>query len=458
VRRRLLVANLAMVVGLLVALEVPLAFVYSRHEHDALDSQLQRDAATLGALAGDALARGGADLSILSQRFAVDPGEVVTIVDATGRNVSANDQLALDPALVRALDGARVGRTTSGEAGDLTFVAAPVTTRSGPVGAVLVGRSDAAIDDRVQRAVVLLVVLGVGVVALALAISDRLGRWVADPLRRLDDRTAAFGRGELSARADPTLGPPEVATLAGTFNEMADRLDALVSSQRRFVADASHQLRTPLTALRLRLENLDASEPDHVDPTRDAALDEVARLTRLVDGLLSLARAESQRPARTPVAVGDVLAERQQAWAPLAAEQDVVLGVAGHTAAELVAELVPGHLEQILDNLIANALDASAAGQTVELRAERRDGSVVVHVVDQGRGMAEDERRHAFDPFWRSPANPAGGGSGLGLAIAEQLARASRGTIALEVAPAGGIDAVVRFPAGSVRDPTGATT
>ena len=102
---------------------------------------------------------------------------------------------------------------------------------------------------------------------------------------------------------------------------MADRLDELVTSQRRFVADASHQLRTPLTALRLRLETLDPESA----ATRDAALEEVARLTRLVDGLLSLARAEGARPVREPVSVTAVLAERHEAWLPLAAEQRIGL-------------------------------------------------------------------------------------------------------------------------------------
>jgi len=99
--------------------------------------------------------------------------------------------------------------------------------------------------------------------------------------------------------------------LAATFNEMADRLDQLVAAQRRFVADASHQLRTPLTALRLRLENLDPATP-----TRDAALDETNRLSRIVDGLLALARAEGDQAERKPVDVGAVLATARTPGGP----------------------------------------------------------------------------------------------------------------------------------------------
>ena len=111
---------------------------------------------------------------------------------------------------------------------------------------------------------------------------------------------------------------------------------------------------------------------------------------------------------------------------------------------DLTAALVPGHLEQIIDNLVDNALDASRPGGTVDLTATRVDGVVEVHVVDQGTGMSDDERVHAFDPFWRGPGSREG--TGLGLAIVDQLARASRGTVALERSGSGGIDAVVRFP------------
>ncbi len=235
-----------------------------------------------------------------------------------------------------------------------------------------------------------------------------------------------------------------MVALADTFNEMADRLDELVTSQRRFVADASHQLRTPLTALRLRLETLG---PDSA-ATRDAALDEVARLTRLVDGLLSLARAEGARPVREPVSVTAVLAERQEAWLPLATEQRIglELDVSG-SASSVTAQLVPGHLEQILDNLIDNALDVSPPDSTVTLRSARVGGYVEIHVIDEGPGMTEEERRDAFAPFWQSATGRRAGSSGLGLAIAQQLARASQGSLRLDRSARGGIDAVVRFRA-----------
>ena len=164
-----------------------------------------------------------------------------------------------------------------------------------------------------------------------------------------------------------------------------------------------------------------------------------------MDGLLSLARAEGARPVREPVSVTAVLAERHEAWLPLASEQRIGLDLDVSGARSVGAQLVPGHLEQILDNLIDNALDVSPPDSTVTLRSERVGGFVEIHVIDEGPGMTEQERRDAFAPFWQSATGGRAGSSGLGLAIAQQLARASQGSLRLDPSPRGGIDAVVRF-------------
>ena len=109
------------------------------------------------------------------------------------------------------------------------------------------------------------------------------------------------------------------------------------------------------------------------------------------------------------------------------------------------ATIVPGHLDQILDNLIDNALDATPANRAVVLWSAATADGIEIHVTDEGRGMTDDERQHAFDPFWRSN-HGQDGHTGLGLAIVEQLTRASGGTATLERAAAGGLDAIVRFP------------
>ena len=223
-------------------------------------------------------------------------------------------------------------------------------------------------------------------------------------------------------------------------------LEDLVDAQDTFVADASHQLRNPMTALRLRLENLESEVGPEGTDDLGAALDEVARLSRIIDGLLALAHAERDgtRPEH-PVEIGTLVEERRDAWQPLAEERnvDVESRLPGHRVSALAT---PDRLAQVLDNLLANALDVSPAGSTITLAVDEQPAWVEVHVVDEGRGLTDAERQHAFDRFWRSSsASGDFGGSGLGLSIVRKLVQADGGEAALGSAPGGGVDAVVRL-------------
>jgi signal transduction histidine kinase len=447
-RRRLALSTLVLVTVVLLALEVPLGIIYSRHEHDALNTALQRDAGSLAALSEEIIEHpADHDVSALAQRFSQGAGGAVVIQDRSGTLLTPPGATDGDPGLQGALRAARSGQSSSGEVDGLTFVAVPTAAGGNDGGAVLIARSDESIDNRVHQFWFVLLVIGAAVLGGSVLVSSRLARWVTDPLRQLDESAAKLGQGDLSVRAQTDDGPPEIIALAATFNDMADRLDELLRSQRRFVADASHQLRSPITALRLRLENLSIDDPTRIAASRDAALRETARLTRLVDGLLTLARAEAHRPQREAVRVTDALVRRSDAWAPLAAEQGVDLHVHDTNDASLTAVLVPDHLDQILDNLIDNALDATSTGGSVALSGRRNGFKVEIHVTDEGRGMTDEERQRAFDPFWQSPNGHSNGNTGLGLAIVDQLVRSSGGTVGLYPNPDGGIDAVVSFPA-----------
>lgn len=444
-RRRLLVSNVILVTVVLLALEIPLALVYARHEHDSLQGALQRDASSLASLSEEIIEHpGDHDVGALAQRFSGGNGADVVIVNRDGTVLSPGSSAAY----VGALDRARAGQSSTGQQNGRAYIAVPVGASGDAHGAVLIARPDDA-SRRIHQFWVILGVIAAGVLALAVIVSQRLARWAIDPLQRLDDQAVELGRGELHVRADIGNAPPEITTLADTFNEMADKLDHLIASQRRFVADASHQLRTPLTALRLRLDSIDLEHPETVTTARAAALQETARLTRLVDGLLALARAEQNRPEREAIDVTAVVAQRYEAWAPLAAEHEIDLCFEANGGHPVRATIVPGHLEQILDNLIDNAIDATPDGRAVVLRVDRASDLVEVHVIDDGPGMTAEQRREAFAPFWQGPGRPAQGSSGLGLAIADQLVRTSHGTIALERSKSGGIDATVRFPPAS---------
>ncbi len=192
----MIVANLALVFAVLLVLEVPLALVYTRHEHDALDAALQRDAAALAVLAGEvAEVPGEQNLAGLGRRYSSEPAGLVAIVDPSGVDLTGGNVLSRDPGFRTALDAARLGTASTGEVNGIVYVAVPVGVGGG---AVLVARSDEPIDQRVHHFWLVLVGLGVSVLAVSLAISTRLSRWVVDPLRRLDQQAAALGQGQLS--------------------------------------------------------------------------------------------------------------------------------------------------------------------------------------------------------------------------------------------------------------------
>jgi signal transduction histidine kinase len=190
-----------------------------------------------------------------------------------------------------------------------------------------------------------------------------------------------------------------------------------------------------LTALRLRLESLPQSED------RDAALREADRLRYLVDGLLALARADAGSEASARVDASALARERIEAWSPLADEHGVTL--VAELNGPLPAHAAPGRLAQVLDNLLANALEASPRGGKVTLSAAAAPRGVELHLRDEGPGLSREQRERAFDRFWR--AGSGEGGSGLGLAIVKRLVTADEGEVELGEAPGGGVDAMVRL-------------
>ena len=198
----------------------------------------------------------------------------------------------------------------------------------GLVGTVILARSTKPLNGDV---VALWVILGtIAVVAMigAALLAFGLARWVSRPLAGLDATAGRLADGDLDSRAVVDSGPPELRRLATTFNTMAGRLEALVHGNRAVIADVSHQLRTPLAALRLRLDLLAADtdpDPETTGHELAGALEELARLSRLVDGLLAVARAENVVPVPAAVDVAEVARERVVAWHPVADDRGIAL-------------------------------------------------------------------------------------------------------------------------------------
>ncbi|MFK0158339.1 sensor histidine kinase [Streptomyces sp. NPDC090499] len=281
--------------------------------------------------------------------------------------------------------------------------------------------------------------LAVLVLAAAAAIGAVAARRITRPLRELNSMASRFSDGDLTARS-PVTGPAETRTLARTLNQGAERLDTLVASQRRFVADASHQLRTPLTALRLSLDNIaDGVDDEFVREDVEQATAEVIRMSRLVNGLLVLARAEAKVTAPEPLPLTDIVSERLAVWRPAADERGVRIALRGSADGRPAVLASPGHLEQVLDNVLSNALEVSPDGATITVRVEADAGEVTLSVLDEGPGMTDAEKSRAFDRFWRGQGLTGRSGSGLGLSVVRQLVTDDGGTVALRDAPGGGL-------------------
>jgi signal transduction histidine kinase len=308
----------------------------------------------------------------------------------------------------------------------------------------------------VHRSWIALALLGLLVLALAAAVGALVARRVARPVSRLERAAEQVAAGDLSVTAEVD-GTREQRSLARSFNEMTARLAKLLGSHQDFVADASHQLRTPLTALRLRLEEadaaLDAGDPAIARDELQAATGEADRLTRIVEELLVLTRAPGLRPPAEAVDLGTAAHEATERWAPSAAARGIELtAVPGATGR---VQSATGDLDRVLDALIENALAYSPPGTAVAVVAQ----DAAIHVDDEGPGVDEAEAEAVFERFRRGRAGrSAPGGSGLGLAIARELAGRWNATVALQPRATGGTRATVRFAPDTTapRPPAGA--
>ena len=451
--RRLLISYLALAIVVLALLEIPLGISYARNERHDLSTNVERDAVALASLAEDALEqRASAPPAVarLARRYQRDTGGRVVVVDAQGRALvdSESQGVGTDfssrPEIAAALDGTvATGTRHSNTLGtDLLYVAVPAASGGIVHGAVRITYPTSEVDERVRRYWLVLAAIAAVVLAVAVALAGGFARWIVRPLSRVEEAAGEVAAGNLSVRV-PATGPPELRRLAGSFNDMVVKLEALLYSQEQFVADASHQLLTPLTALRLRLENLARDGETGTSAELEGALDEVERLSALVDGLLTLARADRAGSAPVDLDVASVVEERVQAWAALAAEQNVQLDA--HVDGRPRARATSGRVEQVLDNLLANALEVAPPGTSVDVDAVRADGWVEVRVGDRGPGMSEEEIVRAFDRFWRAGAREEG--FGLGLAIVRRLVQADGGEIELRPRAGGGLECVVRLRA-----------
>lgn len=456
-RRLLLASFLGIVLVALAISSVPFAFFIQTVERERLLTTLERDAFVIAGKAEEALeSLSPSDLRPvrdLAQEYRDAGGARVVVTDEQGIVVVTNDPEE-NRAGVSYLSRPEFAEATAGQISTgerysetlgltLVYVAVPVFSGQNIVGAVRLTFDKAVIDAEVSRQLTGILIVALTTLALGGALALILSRTLARGIRELEHASEAFAGGDFSARAREDVGPSDIRALAGGFNAMAEKVSALVETQRRFASDASHQLRTPLTALMLRIEGLRESVKPTAKVTErfDALEQEIARLNRLIDGLLALGRAGAEKTPVISVDASTLARERLESWRSLAEESGVTLD--SHIEENVTIAAAETALEHILDVYIDNALAVSPAGSTITVLLTREGSAVTLLVQDEGPGVSDEVARRAFDRFWRGGSSYEG--SGLGLAIVKELADASGASVALESREDGGAQARVVF-------------
>jgi signal transduction histidine kinase len=453
-RIRLLGAFAYVLLLILLALEIPLALNLARRINAEVRDEAASQAIIVAANASGRMNDRQALRSIVTSA-ANDLGARVIVVDAPRGILRADSAVASPravsyssrPEIATALAGRRAqGERHSDTLGqDLLYTAVPVTSGSRIVGVVRVTQSVNAVHARIRRGIVALAGIGALALLIGLVVAWILAGSLSRPLLRLAATARKVEGGDLDARAEET-GPTETREVAIAFNEMTARLGTVLAAQREFVANASHQLRTPLTGLRLRIEAARSKEGAGADAELEAAERELERLARLLTSLLTLAR-EGDKPGRSvPVSLARAAERAHERWAAAAESAGRELELAGH--ADATIEASEEDVAIVLDNLIENALRYSPSRVTVDWG--RDDGEAWLAVLDEGPGLEPGAEERVFERFARGASD--GGGTGLGLAIVETLAHRWNGTAMLANRSGGGTRAEVRFPAAPTLD------
>lgn len=305
-------------------------------------------------------------------------------------------------------------------------VASPVVRDGDVVAVVLTDSPTDQLRSRILRGWLPLATGEAAAMLLAVGAAFRLTGWVLRPVRTLDKAAHDIATGKLASRVVASDGPPELRRLARSFNEMADHVEEILEQQRAFVADASHQLRNPLSALLLRIELLGLALPEG---SADFASVEAEgkRLARVLDDLLGLALAEHSSADLRVTDVAALAAERVAAWRPVATRGGVELRTGGNAAVTAWAD--PVALSSALDAVVDNAIKFTPEGEAMSVSVLPAGEQVTIEVADGGPGLTEEELERIGDRFWRSGRHQNVQGSGLGLSITRALLAAGGGRI-----------------------------
>lgn len=314
----------------------------------------------------------------------------------------------------------------------LRYVTAPLAAPGDPQRGVYVVALDldAAHADLNAAFTTYAVIAACAVVAVGLAGWFVAGR-LLQPVRRLSSAASRITVNALDERI-PVRGRDEVSRLTETVNDMLDRLDQSITSQRRLLDDVRHELKTPITIVRGHLELLDPADTEEVRATRELAIDELDRMAELVDRIELLAELPDDTPALEPV---DVAALTREVHAKST-------GIAGHdwvlaATADVVVDLDPRRITQAWLQLVDNAAKYSPDGSPVRIGSSRAEGAVQLWVDDEGPGIPPGAESRIFERFGRVHTGRGIRGSGLGLPLVDAIARAHGGRVEVTSSSAG---------------------
>jgi signal transduction histidine kinase len=445
-RRNLVVSFVLYAFAIVVAILVPFGVISSHaHRSSYVDEQIddsQRVASRLGPDEPTA--------ALIAERYA---GRAVAawLLDPQGQPTGDPTQRNAFPALVatapevdRARRGTSEARIDQTPTGLRVLVAVPIL-RGGRLAGVLWTSSSMAPVSRLDRQRwALLAGIGAAAMAGAALVGAGLSRRLTRRLEVVAAGAARFGEGHLD-RPIAVRGSDEIAALAGGLNDMAGEIDRLVRREKSFVAAASHQIRTPLAAIKIRIDELlaaaDSFDQEAIEYLKEMA-GEVDRLTALTTRLLDLSSAENP-PDPRPLVASRAIREAIDRVSPLAQHHSLAIRLSVSDEDTLI-KAPAGAFEEALFNLLDNAVKFSREGGDVDVRATLDNGTFVVDVADHGPGIPESERGRVLDPFYRATRNKPG--YGLGLAISARLCEAAGATLTLEPRTNGGTVARIRWP------------
>jgi len=430
-------------------------FVYLRLGHeldDSADEALRSRADEVAAL----IRQPGSGLrQPRARRLSEQEDSFAQLLDTSGRVVDTSSRARPDPVLT-AEEIARARADTiivthesvpGVEGGAARLLATPVKT-GGQDRIVVVGATEADRDEALGNLGRLLLIGG----PVALLLASLAGYGVATaalrPVERMRRRAAAISTAEPGMRLPVPPADDEIGRLGTTLNAMLARLETAFERERTFVSDASHELRTPLAVLKTELELAlgRGRSADQLEAAVASAVEETDRLVQLAEDLLVIARFDQGRlPVRlAPVEVDQVLADVRARFAIRSRETNRPLVADAPDGLRLSAD--PERLRQALGNLVDNAFRHGKG--TVHVSARASNGSVELHVSDEGPGFPPDFLDAAFERFTRADEGRGRGGTGLGLAIVEAIARAHHGRASASNRPEGGADVWLELPAG----------